>query len=152
MDKVSTSSLASWSVAHESDRIKLSNRLSADDQKNSIVAPNASDATSAEVKEVSGALPPDENMSQWVDSANEQFKLANTQMQIEVDEDSGKTVFFIKNSDTGEVIRQVPSDVMLKIAKNISDYLDVAASKTYQPYAAESNSSKPIGLTTNIQA
>ena len=47
--------------------------------------------------------------------------MLNSQLKIETDEDTGIQVVKIVDSETKEVIRQLPPDVVLKIAKYIDE-------------------------------
>ena len=72
---------------------------------------------------------------------NEQLKSFNSYLKFEKDEDSQKMVFFIKNTETNETLRQFPSEELLTISKNITEYLE----------AVESTGKKasPVGLITS---
>ena len=70
-----------------------------------------------------------ESSSEKVEATMEGLNLKLEQMKshlrFERDEDTEQMVVFIKNSDTGEVIRQIPSSEFLQISKNITQYLEV---------------------------
>ncbi len=54
----------------------------------------------------------------------EKFKLiVNTEAEFKIDKDTGMIVVKIKDKDTGEVIRQIPPEVMVKLAKTIDEFL-----------------------------
>ena len=54
----------------------------------------------------------------------EKFKLVvNTEAEFKIDRDTGMIVVKIKDKDTGEVIRQIPPEVMVKLAKTIDEFL-----------------------------
>jgi flagellar protein FlaG len=40
-------------------------------------------------------------------------------LQFRVDDDSGRVVVSVRDSDTGELIRQIPSEAALRIAKSL---------------------------------
>jgi flagellar protein FlaG len=52
-----------------------------------------------------------------VDAANEAVKTIRSEIDFSVDEDTGKTVVRIVEKQTGTLIRQIPSQEMLEIAK-----------------------------------
>ena len=52
---------------------------------------------------------------------NEKFALFNNTLKIEIDKDTGIQVVKIIDSKTKKVIRQLPPEVMLKIAKYIDE-------------------------------
>ena len=51
---------------------------------------------------------------------NKKFDMLNSQLKIEIDKDTGIKVAKIIDKETNEVIRQIPPEAVLKIAK----YLD----------------------------
>lgn len=88
-----------------------------------------------------------DEVSQMLDTINKQLQdLANNYLQFERDESSNRVVIYIKNSETNELIRQIPSEDFLRIAKNIDAYIK---------QVNESFSTKtalPVGLITHQQA
>jgi flagellar protein FlaG len=44
---------------------------------------------------------------------------AGRSLQFRVDDDSGRVVVSVRDAETGELIRQIPSDAALRIAKSI---------------------------------
>jgi len=77
-------------------------------------------------------------------SVNEKVKALQSFLKFEKDEDTEKMVFSIKNSETGEVIRQFPSKDLLEVSKQISQYLD-----RVQQQAPGDRSEPPVGLLTD---
>ena len=59
-----------------------------------------------------------------VDKLNKAFSQVQNQIQFALDEKSGRMVFYMKDSGTGEVIRQIPDASLLKISQHISEYLE----------------------------
>lgn len=55
---------------------------------------------------------------------NESLKKAGSNILFEPDADTGKMLFLMKDAETGETIRQIPNEVVLKISRAIDDYLD----------------------------
>ncbi len=56
-----------------------------------------------------------------VEQLNEKLKLFDSSLQIEIDKDTGIQVVKIIDSKTKEVIRQLPPETTLKIAKYIDE-------------------------------
>ncbi len=54
---------------------------------------------------------------------NEQLKVLNEFIQFEPDKDVGKMVMYIKDAETNETLRQIPMEAVLKIAKQIDEFL-----------------------------
>lgn len=55
-----------------------------------------------------------------IDAANEYIKPINSAVQFSMDKDSGSTVIKVMDTATKEVIRQIPSEEMLAIAKALN--------------------------------
>lgn len=75
---------------------------------------------------------------------NDQLENLQSLLTFEKDEESEKMIFFIKNSETGEVIRQVPSKEFMDISRNISQYLDMLKNTE-----GSAKQPAPVGLITN---
>lgn len=80
----------------------------------------------------------------YTDYLNEQLKALKKFIQFKPDEDINTMVMYIKDAETGEVLRQVPMEEFVKIAKNIQDYLDNLA-------IGATNGKTPAGLLTDSQ-
>ncbi len=50
-------------------------------------------------------------------------RIFNTEAEFSIDKDTNMVIVKIKDKDTGEVIRQIPPEVVLKIAKTIDEFL-----------------------------
>lgn len=59
-----------------------------------------------------------------VQQVNEAFKLSGSTFQFKLDQDAGKMVVYLKDEQTGETLRQIPDETVLRISKNIGQYLD----------------------------
>ena len=74
--------------------------------------------------ELFNSLPPnmqDDILKKTVKDLNEKLKLFNNSLKIEIDKDTGIRVVKIIDSKTKEVIRQLPPEAALKIAKYIDE-------------------------------
>ena len=49
----------------------------------------------------------------------------NSSIQFDVARDDGRTVIEIKDRQSGEVIRKIPNEETLRIAKNIDDFIEI---------------------------
>ncbi len=85
------------------------------------------DVQAATSQPISLAQPPSQAL---VTEVNDVFKLNNTTWQFQLDQDAGKMVFYLKDAQTGETLRQLPDEMTLRISKQINDYLESA--KSYQ--------------------
>ncbi len=52
--------------------------------------------------------------------------LIDKKLQFSVDEDSGRQVVRVTDKLSGDVIRQIPSDEVLRLARNLSDLAETA--------------------------
>ena len=57
-----------------------------------------------------------------VSNISDYVQTIRRELQFTVDEDSGLTVVKVFNKETDELIRQIPSEDFLKLAKTITDY------------------------------
>jgi len=55
--------------------------------------------------------------------------IVNTETEFKIDEDTGMIIVKIKDKDSGEIIRQIPSEVVVKLAKTIDEFLGVLFDK-----------------------
>ena len=68
-----------------------------------------------------------ENIEQAAQRMNDHVQLVNRQLEFKIDEDSGRTVITVLDSDTQEIIRQIPNDEALRFAQKLqqSDELEL---------------------------
>ncbi|MCF6345040.1 MAG: flagellar protein FlaG [Thiomicrorhabdus sp.] len=76
---------------------------------------------------------------------NTELKQLQNYMKFERDKDSQNMVVFIKDSETGELIRQIPTQEFLNISKTITQFLEM------QKQSSE-KISPPVGMLTNETA
>ena len=85
------------------------------------LARSASDATSVQTRQApaqASAIPPArEEVEKAVQELNDFLKPLNNTLTFNIDEDTGASVVKVIDSATDEVIRQVPSEEVLSIAK-----------------------------------
>lgn len=77
---------------------------------------NSAQAEQAEKNTVSDPANPFEDA---LNKVNESMQAWSTGIRFEMDEDTESMVVKLVNNETGDVIRQVPSEAMLKVAKMI---------------------------------
>ena len=63
-------------------------------------------------------------LAQKVDELNQKLDELKNYLRFEMDDDTEKMVVFIRNSETDEVIRQIPSEQFLTISKSITEFLE----------------------------
>ena len=83
------------------------------------------DITGTKSKEADGQINTAEIDSQMT-SINAQLQKLQNYLKFERDEDSDRMVIFVKDRETGEVIRQIPTQEFLAISKSIGQYLDMS--------------------------
>ncbi|QGX38290.1 flagellar protein FlaG [Permianibacter aggregans] len=62
---------------------------------------------------------PEQSLLETVNALNENHFNVKRSLRFEVDEQTGVTVITVKDSQTDEVIRQIPSEELLKLAQHI---------------------------------
>lgn len=62
-----------------------------------------------------------------LEQANALLKLSNSDIEFKLDDASGKAVFYIKDATSGEVLRQIPNEAMLRLSQNIDQFLEGAS-------------------------
>lgn len=62
-----------------------------------------------------------EQLEEATKKANDSMQFLRSNLQFSVDKDTGMQVVKVINSQTNEVIRQIPSDEMLQIAKRLDE-------------------------------
>ncbi|HTY36932.1 MAG TPA: flagellar protein FlaG [Bacteroidota bacterium] len=66
---------------------------------------------------------PAQDIHAVVAQANAALRMAGTRLLFSVDDVTKETVVTVVDQDTGEVIRQIPSETMLKISESITRLL-----------------------------
>jgi flagellar protein FlaG len=89
---------------------------------------------------------------QAVETAVEQMKdfaqVMSRQLQFDVDEDSGRTVVRVLDKDSGQVIRQIPSDEVLALARHMRELMEEDTANI----AGKGMKDQPVGLLVKTQA
>lgn len=70
-------------------------------------------------KPVAEQQPATEQLKNVVDNVNRALKQTNKNLEFSIDESTEKHVFKLKDSETGDVIRQYPTEDMLAISRSI---------------------------------
>jgi len=80
-------------------------------------------------------LPPENHEVKEIDEAvnevNSHFQASHREIQFAVDDDSGRTVIKVMDMDTKEMIRQIPSEEVLKFARMLEEGADLELINTY---------------------
>lgn len=87
-----------------------------------------------------------------VKAAVEQMKdfaqVANRQLQFDVDDDSGRTVVRVLDKDSGDVIRQIPSEEVLALARHMKELMEEESANV----SGKGMRDQPVGLLVKTQA
>ena len=62
-----------------------------------------------------------DKLEKTVTQMNEHIQQINNELHISVDEESGKTVFKVIDSETAKIIRQIPSEELLSLARHLEN-------------------------------
>jgi len=132
--KTAASSKEAAHYSGESKVIDQSQQISSISKNNNVRAQEASEVEAVELTKF--------DLDDRIIRLNDSLKISQSYLKFERDEDAEKMVVFIKNGDTDEVIRQVPSEEFLAISKNIQKYLE-------QVNRASSTQPSATGMITN---
>ena len=89
----------------------------------SVVSTNVStNSTTQEVEETAKAKPNLEEVTEITERLNENFQRIQRGLNFSVDDTLGDIVIKVIDQDTKEIIRQIPSEEMLSISKNIEEF------------------------------
>jgi flagellar protein FlaG len=87
-----------------------------------------------------------------VERAVEQMKdfaqVMSRQLQFDVDDESGRTVIRVLDKDSGDVIRQIPSEEVLALARQMKELMEEESAKV----AGKGTRDQPVGLLMKTQA
>ncbi len=72
-----------------------------------------------QAQEVQGAQKPSEDLGETLAGAKKAVEEAGAKLEFSIDKDSGKTIVKVMDSATNEVIRQIPSEELVTLAKNM---------------------------------
>ena len=112
-NQISKDVLSSSSVAKSANVSQVQNRQNVAVQEGKSLPPEAE----------TGAVSTEE-LQQAVAQLNQHVQQIQRDLLFSVDDSSGRTVVRVVNSETEEVVRQMPSEEVLRISRNIQDQLD----------------------------
>ena len=65
-----------------------------------------------------------QDLERAVTKLNDHIQLVQRDLHISVDDDTGKTVVKVLDSESGDVIRQIPSEEVIAISRALSENMD----------------------------
>lgn len=87
-----------------------------------VEAASAADGTRSGAEGAEGARSPDGEVTRAAVAKVQDFvQVVQRDLKFSVDEDSGRTIVTVLDSDSGEVIRQIPPERILQIAENLEE-------------------------------
>ena len=72
----------------------------------------------------SAASEPQPPQASEMEALLERFERKNTNLSFQVDDSSGRTVIQVRDSETSEVLKQIPSEDMLRVAQRLEAHLE----------------------------
>lgn len=114
-------------------------------QQNEASVSDIKTSTSPEVNDLTDSGLNDVELKGLMDDINAQLMTSKSFLRFEKDEETDTMVVFIKNGETDEVIRQIPSQEFLAISKNITNFLEMSRQLSEKM-------APPLGLITHEKA
>ena len=62
-----------------------------------------------------------ENIQEAIDRLNQQLKANGRDLSFQMDEEIDRTIITVRNIETGEVVRQIPSEEIVRMAHSIEE-------------------------------
>jgi flagellar protein FlaG len=75
-------------------------------------------------------------------------QVMSRELQFDVDEESGRTVVRVLDKDSGEIIRQIPSDEVLALARHMKELMEEDTASI----TGKGKQDQPVGLLVKTQA
>ncbi len=97
------------------------------DAKNSVNAKKSTDAKNLEARDAEKNAKAEleaEKLSSVIQSINQRVQAFQRDLVFSVDKETGKNVVTIVDSKSSEVIKQIPTEEMLELARNLNEQLD----------------------------
>lgn len=82
------------------------------------------DTESSQMKLPKGQLSA-EQVKKTVDELNDAMEQVGTSLTFSVDKDTGRTVVKVVDRKTGEIVRQIPSEEMVRLSQRIAQLMGV---------------------------
>ncbi len=88
-----------------------------------MAAPSGVDAAAAPVKPAAVAVAPSVDLSKAVEQIQNYLRESGKNLSVAFDDSADRYVTKVVNSDTGEVVRSIPSEEVLELARAINEKL-----------------------------
>ena len=90
----------------------------------------AADAEKGRLKSLSALEGVTESIDDAIQVLNQALSLKNTAAVIRRDEDLNRYLVTIKDKDSGEIVRQIPDEALLKFARNLQELRGILFDET----------------------
>lgn len=95
---------------------------------NTAAAPQRTDDAQSRLPQQAAAAP-STNLKSAVADLQQQLRAVAPDLEFSIDQDTGRTLIKVVDTSTQEVLRQIPSEEVLKMDKAISGYLGLLMDK-----------------------
>ena len=93
------------------------------------------DGKSLPPEEAVQAKPDREELQEAVAQLNQHIQQIQRDLLFSVDDSSGRTVVQVVNSETDEIVRQIPSEDVLRILRNLQEQMDSSSGLIFETSA-----------------
>lgn len=94
------------------------------------VADAAADAAMDKAKSINTLASVTESIEDAVEILNEALSRKNTSAQIRRDDELNRFLVTIKDKDSGEIVREIPDEALLKFARNLEELKGILFDQT----------------------
>ena len=141
MDKVpaSTASTAAQVAANKAAVASVKDQNAGPDNKAKVrqdrapavsITEVAADAADGKLRSVSALASISESIDDAVEVLNEALSKRHTSAQIRRDDQLNRFLVTIKDKDSGEVVREIPAEALLKFARNLEELKGILFDET----------------------
>lgn len=81
---------------------------------------------------------PREELNETISQLNDSLQNVQRNLEFSIDKDAGRIVINVKDRDTDEVVRQIPSEEVLELARNLQEVNDKFNQKLDNPSESRS--------------
>ncbi len=117
VNDISNTVASQGSMTSSADSLPTSTQMQA--QSRPAVSQAVTVVETTEPTESAQATPSAQALNETVSRLNEAVQVVKRDLQFRVDDESGRTIITVLDSETEEVIRQIPPEQVLTLAKNI---------------------------------
>lgn len=141
MDKISVGEASQSAVIRQSDRTPVEQRerapkpmANASQSQNSVpkepISAVAAEAEQGKLRSLSTLQSVNESIDDAVEVLNQALTLRNTAASISRDEELNRYLVTIKDKESGEVVREIPDEALIKFARNLQELRGILFDET----------------------